>query len=120
MKAFGTFKNIKTKEMTDDHLKLVLFVISSNTAFNQLENIFLRDCFKIDFPCLQTLTNNILPTIMDKLHSTINEKLVDAENICLITDIWTNKQMFDFIGIAACKINMFFEREFIVIDMMLM
>ncbi len=57
---------------------------------------------------------------MDKLHLTINEKLVDAENVCLITDIWTNKQMFDFIGIAASKINMFFDREFIVIDMMLM
>jgi hypothetical protein len=120
MKSYDEFKRIKTRQITDDHLKLVKFLISSNTAFYQLENRSFLDCFKMKIPNVQTLTNTILPEIMNKLHLVINEKLVDAENVCLITDIWTNKQMFDFIGIAACKINVFFEREFFIIGMMLM
>ena len=50
----------------------------------------------------------------------INLLLKKATSICLITDIWTNKQMLDFMGVAAAFINDNCEREILVIGLKLM
>ena len=57
---------------------------------------------------------------MELLYEAINEKLEDAVSVCLVSDIWTNKQMLDFMGLSANIINNNFEKKAIVIGMMLM
>ena len=57
---------------------------------------------------------------MELLYEAINEKLVDAVSVCLVSDIWTNKQMLDFLVLSANIINNNFEKKAIVIGMMLM
>jgi hypothetical protein len=38
---------------------------------------------------------------MDALHVLLQDKLNEAESVCLIVDIWTNIVNSDFIGLAA-------------------
>ena len=54
------------------------------------------------------------------LHVAINEKLKLAKTICLISDIWSNKQMLAFLGLVAVITNEFFEKETLVIGMVSM
>ncbi len=44
----------------------------------------------------------------------------DSFSICLISDIWTSKTMYDLMGIAVNVINRKFERQTLVIGMELM
>ena len=57
---------------------------------------------------------------MELLYEAINEKLEDAVSVCLVSHIWTNKQMLDFMGLSANIINNEGEKKAIVIGMMLM
>ena len=111
---------LKKKEISDDEFKLVKIFISSNTAIAQLENETLRDLLHFKIPCVQTFTNTLLPSIFEKVRNAINMKCQEAENICLISDIWTNQRMHDFIGLVFSLINANFEREFVVMGMMIM
>ena len=47
----------------------------------------------------------------------LDKILNDSAGVCLITDISTNKQMLDFMGIAANTIKSDFTRQTIVIGM---
>lgn len=118
--AYDMFQNIKKKEISDDHLKLVRFFISSNTSICQLANVYMRDLVSFNLPSVSHFTEMVLPEVLEKVHANINHKLQDAENISLISDIWTDRQMHDFMGLAASVISELFEREFIVIGMIIM
>jgi hypothetical protein len=48
----------------------------------------------------------------------IKEKLEKAEDVCLMSDIWTNMQNSDFIAIVMGLMNANFKREVLVADMM--
>ena len=50
----------------------------------------------------------------------MEEKLHNAEDICLMSDIWTAKQYLDFIGLVTAVMNENFTREVFVADMMRM
>ena len=52
---------------------------------------------------------------MNLLKERIQEKLVEAQSICLVTNIWTNKQMLDFIAVSANIISKTFEKDTLVI-----
>ena len=108
--------------ITDDTLDLVRWFISSNASLESLENVFLRRLLsdKFDLPHSYSFINTIIPEIISKLRNSIQEKLFQAETICLISDMWTNKQNSDFIGLAAVITNKSWEREIIVIDMIRM
>jgi hypothetical protein len=54
------------------------------------------------------------------LISANNDKLHKASSICLISDIRTNKPMYDFMGLAASITNEAFDKEVDVIGMKLM
>ena len=47
----------------------------------------------------------------------IDNKLNSALSICLVVDIWTNRVMADFLGLAAIIINNCFEQELLIIGM---
>jgi hypothetical protein len=57
---------------------------------------------------------------MEKLTEALNSKLENAFRVCLISDIWTNKSMLDFMGLASKIIDVNFNRKTLVIGMMLM
>ena len=57
---------------------------------------------------------------MEKLYQAIEAKLQTALSICVISDIWTSKQMLDFMGLGASFTNNLFEKEVLIIGMMLM
>ena len=39
--------------------------------------------------------------VYENLHSLLNTRLIQAETISLVTDIWTNTVMADFLGLIA-------------------
>ena len=120
MKGYNASHNYKKKDISDDLLQVVQFFISSNTSLLQLANPALRACFKLKLPCQQTFVSTYMPVVLEKIYAEIGEQLVASENVCLISDIWTNKQMLDFMGLVACTIDSVFRRQFIVIGMCLM
>ncbi len=74
----------------------------------------------IQLPGLFSFRNTMLHLIMDKLYDELNKKLLNADNICLITDIQTNSFNSDFIGLASVPTYSTYDREIVVINMMLM
>ena len=57
---------------------------------------------------------------MEKLYLEIQSRLERSITVCLISDIWSRKQMLDFMGLAACTTNNLYENEVLVIGMCLM
>ena len=101
----------------DNTLKIVKYFVSSNTAYKESENPYLRDLIPLKLPCKETFSEVIIKKVMDMLHTSLNNKLKQAKSICLISDIWSNKQMLAFLGLAALITNEFFEKEPLVIGM---
>ena len=122
--SFNAFHKRDCKYKIDENTyHLLKWFISSNTSASELENLHLRVILKkanIIFPGPKTFSKSFLPNAMSILKSEINAKLQNAVCITLITDIWTNKQMIDFIGLAACLVNSDFQKEILVIDMIKM
>jgi hypothetical protein len=68
----------------------------------------------------KSFDETILPEVYRKLKNKLKEKINNAEDICLITDIWTAKQNSDFIGLVTALMNENFTREVFVANMMRM
>lgn len=120
MKDYNKSQNVKKKIISNEILNLVLFFISTNYSLIQLENPFLRKFFSIELPCARTFKETILPDVLNKLHECLEKKLNLSSHVSIITDIWTDRQMHDFMGLAAAITNSVFEREIIVIGMISM
>ena len=101
-------------------MNVIKYFISSNSAFTQLENEHLRKILKIKLPSNKSFSDVLLPQVMELVYSAINDKLHKASSIFLISDIWTNKPMYDFMGLAASLTNEAFDKEIVVIGMKLM
>ena len=112
-------QNISTSnfEINDNTLKLVKYFISSNTAHRELENPYLRDLIPFKVPCTETFSETIIKKVLEMVQDIILKKLNDAKSICLISDIWSNKQMLAFMGLVAIITNKYFEKELVVIGM---
>ena len=112
-------KQHKLAKIDQNTLTLIKFIISSNSAMAILENDYLRELLepKVKVMSYNVLRYTFLPNLLEKLKILIEEKLVQCEYFSLITDIWTNLVMADFIGLAMSLTNKFFEREIIVVDL---
>lgn len=119
--AYDSMNAAMNKTLIDSEtMKIVKYFIASNTAAKEFDSAFFRDLFsdfKIKIPCSTTFSEVILKSVFDKLNACNNIKLEEAESICLISDIWTNKQMKDFMGLAANIISLNFVKEAIFIGM---
>ena len=110
----------KPKKILDKkQLNLVKFFITSNVALEALENPWLRECINVKLS-KYSFRNVILPNMMIFLNTIISNKLIDAKFITLITDIWTNLSMSDFLALGACLVNLSLVRETIIIGMIKM
>ena len=54
------------------------------------------------------------------MYAEIEDLLVNAFSICLISDIWNTRSMLDFMGLAVNIIDKSFSRKTLVIGMRLM
>ena len=96
----------------NDTFKLFNYFISSNTAHSELNNPFLRDLLPCKIPCAETFSESIIKRVLEMVRDVIQKKLNDATSICLISDIWSNKQMLAFMGLVAVLTNKYFEKNF--------
>ena len=71
-------------------------------------------------PCDRTFSDTLLPKIMNNLEEVIALKLQEAHCVCIISDIWTTKNMHDFLAISANIMSKNFKRETVVIGMVKM
>ena len=79
-----------------------------------MKNVYLRSIFalaNIKIPSYHFFRHNFLPQVMMTLTKEIESRLQSAESLCLITDIWTNKQSHEFIAVAVNTINEFFKKK---------
>lgn len=92
------------------------------TALSDFDSEVFRDLlsgYKRSIPCSKTF-KNVLDEVNGKVIHEINHIFEEAFSVCLIADIWTSKQMLDFMGVAANIINYKFEKQTIVIGLELM
>lgn len=85
-----------------------------------IDNVYLRElCKKANIPSVssKTVKYKILPEIIRKVKTSLNDKLNKATNIVLIVDLWSNKQMTGFCGLAAMVTYENFEKECFVIGL---
>lgn len=119
-KANDKCKNKKIKPLIDtDTLLLIKYFISSNVSHSSLENKYLRILLNKVIGT-KSFDETILPEVYQKLCSKLKEKLHNAEDICLMSDIWTAKQNSDFIGLVTAVMNENITREVFVADMLRM
>jgi hypothetical protein len=110
-KANDKCKNKKIKPLIDtDTLLLIKYFISSNVSHSSLANKYLRILLNKVIGT-KSFDETILPEVYQKLCSKLKEKLHNAEDICLMSDIWTAKQNSDFIGLVTAVMNENFTRE---------
>ena len=100
-------------------MSLVKFIVSTNTSLNQLKNQELVNCLKIDTFDPETFSKVIVPNVLKEVYKVLNEMLVDADNITLISDIWSSRTLYDFMGVDVSTINDNFVGEISVIGMTL-
>ena len=106
-----------------DTYGLVNYFISTNHAASNFDSKhfkFLMRNYKIALPCSRTFSDVILTDVFEKIKKEIESLLQKALTVCLISDIWTNKQMLDFMGLAANITTEDHVKETVVIGMMLM
>jgi hypothetical protein len=116
-------QNSKKKYViTKDMLILIKYFITSHAALSQLSIPFFLSILeraKYKAPSDRTF-KKVLDDALEKVRAKIQEKLDEALSICLITDIWTNKNNEDFIAVSAALNSEGFVREVITIGMMTM
>jgi len=121
MKSYDSFNNgCKKTKITEDDLKIIEFVISSNTSLSQLKNPTFHNLSSIKLPCYERFRDSFLPQIMEKLKEAIKEKLNKASFVCLIVDLWSSKIGSDFIALVGLLGSKCIEREIVVLDMIRM
>ena len=102
-------------------MALITFFITSDIALEALKNSSLEYLLKkigMKSPSYYSFRNNLLPSVMKKLIEAIEIKLKEAETICLITDIWSNRINVDYIALGANITSKNFEKETLILSMM--
>jgi hypothetical protein len=117
---YKNYKKIKVEPIIDaDTMLLVKYFVTSNVSHSSLENKYLLILLN-KVVGTKSFDETILPEVYRKLKNKLKEKINNAEDICLITDIWTAKQNSDFIGLVTALMNENFTREVFVANMMRM
>ena len=112
-------KMLASFHIDDNIFALVKYFLRSNSSLNELRdedlNYLLNKTIKM--PTYNFFRNIILPNILQKVFSLIENKLNESVSINLMTDIWTNKRNQDFIALVA-SVSLHYSREIFVIGMM--
>lgn len=108
--------------ITEDTMKIVRYFISTNAALSNFDNKHFRELlYKYPkVPCSKTFKSVILDDVNYAVKHELNNLLSNAVSVLVISDIWTNKQMLDFMGIAVNIIDKYFVKQTMVIGLEIM
>ena len=56
---------------------------------------------KYEPPCRQTVSNVLIPRIVEKEKERLKDKLERCSSICLTSDIWTDRRCHSYLGVTA-------------------
>ena len=116
--SFCLANNKKVGPSIDEATMLLIkYFISSNTSHSNLEKKYLRALINKALGT-KTFDDSILHEIYKQLRDKFRTKLGEAEEICIMSDIWTAKQNSDFIALGAAIIDASLNRKIAVLDMM--
>jgi hypothetical protein len=108
-------------KLDDASILLVKYIVSSNTAIQQLKNPHFREISRLPVPDASVFRNKWLPNVMEKLIKIIETKLRKAASICLTLDLWSSSVNSDFLALnASLGSEDFDQREIITIGMVRM
>ena len=117
------YKNKKNKKVgpiiDETTMLLIKYFVTSNTSHSNLENQYLRLLLGKVIGT-KKFSDTIIPDVYKNLRNKFKNILDNAEDICLMSDIWTAKQNSDFIALAAAIMNENLRRNVLVLDMMRM
>jgi hypothetical protein len=117
VKNFDNKSDIEIDKIDTDTINLVKFFVKSNLSLNVFQSKEFRDIVKVKLTSKHSFRNNVLPLVLKKMREIINEKLQKAISVSLISDIWSNSSMHDFIALVASISYKNNQREHIVIGM---
>ncbi|RNA02153.1 zinc finger BED domain-containing 4-like [Brachionus plicatilis] len=83
----------------------------------ELENPYLRKLLTFKLPGPFNFKRKIIPKINENLHKSLEEKLIEANFVCLIIDLWSNLSNEQFLAVGASMIFKNFKKETRVIGM---
>jgi hypothetical protein len=108
--------------ITEDTMKIVRYFISTNAALSNFDNKHFRELlYKYSkVPCSKTFKSVILDDVYYAVKHELNNLLSNAVSVLVISDIWTNKQMLDFMKIAVNIIDKYFVKHTMVIGLEIM
>jgi hypothetical protein len=98
-------------------IRLVRFFLRSNSALDVFDDPDLKALLPFRSMGKKTFKYKFLPKLVEKVKQKIDEKLKAAESITLISDIWSNPQMKNFLGLCACFMKRNFNTETLVLGM---
>jgi hypothetical protein len=108
-------------KLDDATIGLVKYIVSSNSAIQQLKNPHFREISRLPIPDPSVFRNKWLPNVMNKLTDLIETKLRKATSICLTLDLWSSSINSDFLALNATLGSESFEkREIVTIGMVRM
>ena len=110
-----TLKGIKV--IDDNTFNLVRAIISANLPLAILENEDFARFLNMELNSIKTFRNSTLPRVYDLMIQAIEKKLDHAKTMALITDIWSNKILADFLALGVLILNEYHRQELFVIGM---
>ena len=94
------------------------FFISSNTSLKDFRNPYLTHLLNqagIQNYSSKTFKRTIIPDIMKQVKNGLKDKLNRAKSITMITDLWSNKQMIPFLGLAvSCTFENLEQQNYVI------
>jgi len=97
---------------------LAKFFISSNTSLKDFRNPYLTHLLNqagIQNYSSKTFKRTIIPDIMKQVRNGLADKLNRAKSITMITDLWSNKQMIPFLGLAvSCTFENLEQQNYVI------
>lgn len=106
------------ENLDHDTLDMVKFYLSSDVAWQALENVYLRSYLTrhgMYWPPEGSFINNVLPRVIYNLKSILEYNLQNCEYINLIVYVWDPNQLTNLIGVCASILDSNFEKKLIVI-----
>ncbi len=107
----------KFKELDDDTYDLIRMMVSTNLPLAVFENDNFAKCLRMELTSVKTFRYTKLPKCFEQMKKIIDSELSNAKTISLITDIWTNKIMADYLALACIYIDKNYKEKLLVLGL---
>ena len=105
----------KFKELDDETYDLIRMMVSTNLPLAVFENDNFAKCLRMELTSVKIFRYTKLPKCFEQMKKIIDSELSKAKTISLITDIWTNKIMADYLALACIYIDKNYKEKLLVL-----